>query len=265
MTALLFGKDGHVATLTINRPETRNTLGEEGDGALFAEAAAAINAERDIRCVILTGSGPAFCSGANLAAVRARTGVFGGDAGAIRKGYKREFHAIVHALWNLEVPLLAAVNGAATGFGNDVACLADIRLAADTAGFAANFLKLGLVPGAGGAWLLPRLIGEARAAELFFTGETIDAATALHWGLVSRVVPAEMLLQEARGLAVKIAHQPPGVLRLTKKLMREGLTAGLDGVLDLSAAFQSVAHTSEDHAEALAACQEKRLPVFKDR
>jgi enoyl-CoA hydratase/carnithine racemase len=265
MTALLLGKDGHLATLTINRPETRNTLGDDGDGAMFAGAAAAINADRDIRCVILTGAGPAFCSGANLAAMRAKTGVFGGDAGAIRKAYKREFQGIVRALWELEVPLIAAVNGAATGFGNDVACLADIRIAADTAGFAANFLKLGLVPGAGGAWLLPRIIGESRAAELFFTGDILDAATALRWGLVSRVVPAEMLLQETRGLAMKIAHQPPGVLRLTKKLMREALGAGFDSVLDMSAAFQAVAHSSEDHAEALAACQEKRPPVFKDR
>jgi enoyl-CoA hydratase/carnithine racemase len=265
MPALLFGKDGHVATLTINRPETRNTLGEEGDGALFADAASRINADRDIRCVILTGMGPAFCSGADLKAMRARTGVFSGDAEAICKAYKHEFHGIVRALWNLEVPLLAAVNGAATGFGNDVAGLADIRIAADMASFAANFLKLGLVPGGGGAWLLPRLVGEARAAEMLFTGETLDSATALRWGLVSHVVPAGILMQETRALAMKIAHQPPGALRLTKKLLREAPGAGFDRLLDMSAAFQAMMHMSEDHAEALAAVCEKRAPLFRDR
>jgi enoyl-CoA hydratase/carnithine racemase len=265
MTALLFEQDGFVATLTINRPQARNILGEEGDGALFAQAAARIDADRSIRCVILTGAGPAFSAGGNLRAMRDKTGVFAGGPDDIRKAYKREIHALVRALWQLEVPLIAAVNGAAIGLGNDVACLADIRLAADTAVFAASFLKVGLVPGDGGAWLLPRIIGQAHAAELFFSGETIDAATALRWGLVSRVVPSEMLLEEARGLAAKIARQPPGVLRMTKKLLREAISADFETVMDMSAGFQALAHGSEDHAEALAAHFDKRVPMFKDR
>jgi len=265
MTALLFEKDGHVATLTINRPEARNVLGEEGDGALFAEATARINADRDIRCAVLTGAGPAFSAGGNLKAMREKTGIFAGTPDDIRKSYKREIHGLVRALWGLEVPLIAAVNGAAIGLGNDVACLADIRMAADTAVFAASFLKIGLVPGDGGAWLLTRVVGQARAAELLFSGETVDAATALRWGLVSRLVPAEMLLEEVRGLAVRIARQPPGVLRMTKKLLREALAADFETVMDMSAAFQAVAHGSEDHAEALAAHFEKRLPQFQDR
>jgi enoyl-CoA hydratase/carnithine racemase len=157
------------------------------------------------------------------------------------------------------------VNGPALGLGNDVACLADIRIAADTASFGATFLKIGLVPGDGGAWILPRIIGQARAAELFFTGETIDAATALQWGLVSRIVPPELLMEEAHGLAAEICRQPLGVLRMTKKLMREAASANLETIMDLSAGFQARAHASEDHAEALAAFFEKREPNFKGR
>ncbi len=265
MSALLLEKNGFVATLTINRPEMRNVLGELGDGALFAKAASDINGDSEIRCVVLTGAGPAFSAGGNLKAMQEKSGPFAGTPEEISKGYKRDIHVIVRSLWNLEVPLIAAVNGAAIGLGNDVACLADIRIASDTAVFGATFLKVGLVPGDGGAWLLPRVIGHSRAAELFFSAETIDAATALKWGLVSRVVPAEMLMEEARGLAAKIVRQPPGVLRMTKKLMREGLSADFGQIMERSAALQGEAHASTDHAEALAAFFEKRPPVFKGR
>jgi len=265
MSALLFEKDGAIATLTINRPEERNILGELGDGALFAEAAARINGDDEIRCAILTGAGPAFSAGGNLKAMRDKTGPFAGTPDEIREAYKRDIHAIVRSLWTLEVPMIAAVNGAAIGLGNDVACLADIRIASDTAVFGATFLKVGLVPGDGGAWLLPRVIGASRAAELLFAGETIDAATALKWGLVSRVVPSEMLMEEATGLAAKIARQPPGVLRMTKKLMRDAMTADFESIMERSAACQAEAHASVDHGEALAAFFEKRAPVFKGR
>src|SRR5271155_1561334 len=217
MSALLFDKTGQTVTLTINRPESRNPLGEDGDGALFADAAAGINADRDVRCVILTGAGKAFSDGGNLKAMRERAGTFAGPGVLIRERYRSGIHRMVRALWNVEVPMIAAINGPAIGLGNDVACLADMRLAADHAIFGATFLKIGLVPGDGGSWILPRTIGHARAAELFFTGDTIDAPTALAWGLVSRVVPAASLMDEARKLAAKIARQPPDVLRMTKR------------------------------------------------
>ena len=159
--------------------------------------------------------------------------------------------------------MIAAINGPAIGLGNDVACLADMRIAADSAVFGATFLKVGLVPGDGGAWILPRTIGMARAAELFFTGDTIDAATALSWGLVSKVVPADQLLDEARALAGRICRQPPDVLRMTKKLMREGQGASFDAIMDMSAAMQALAHMTKDHQEAVAAFFEKRTPEFK--
>ena len=263
MSALLFEKSGPVVTLTINRPDARNPLGEEGDGDLFANAAARINADRDVRCAILTGAGKAFSAGGNLKSMRERSGSFAGAGVHIRERYRNGIHRLVKALWTLEVPLIAAVNGPAIGLGNDVACLADMRIAADSAIFGATFLKVGLVPGDGGAWILPRTIGHARAAELFFTGDTIDAQTALSWGLISKVVPADTLMDEARTLAQRVCRQPPDVLRMTKKLMREGQGVSFDTIMEMSAAMQSLAHLTADHGEAVAAFFEKRTPDFK--
>lgn len=263
MSALLFEKAGPVVTLTLNRPESRNPLGEDGDGPLFAETCARINEDREVRCVILTGAGKAFSAGGNLKAMRARSGAFAGAAVHIRERYRNGIHRLVRAVWGIEVPVIAAVNGPAIGLGNDVACLADMRIAADTAIFGATFLKVGLVPGDGGAWILPRTIGMARAAELFFTGDTIDAATALSWGLVSKVVPGGELMEAARDLAGRICRQPPDVLRMTKKLMREGQGTSFDTIMEMSASMQSIAHLTSDHAEAVAAFFDKRTPNFK--
>jgi enoyl-CoA hydratase/carnithine racemase len=265
MSALLFEKTGTVVTLTINRAESRNPLGEEGDGEVFAEACGRINADRDVRCAILTGAGTAFSAGGNVKAMRERSGSFAGAGVHIRERYRSGIHRIVKSLWNLEVPLIAAVNGPAIGLGNDVACLADMRLAADNAIFGATFLRIGLVPGDGGSWILPRTIGHARAAELFFTGDTIDAQTALAWGLVSRVVHAAALMDEARALAAKISRQPPDVLRMTKRMMREGQNVSFDIIMEMSAAYQSLAHLTEDHMEAVNAFFDKRNGNYQGR
>jgi len=263
MSPLLLEIQGQIATLTINRPESRNPLGEEGDGERFTEAAAKINGNRGIRCAILTGAGPAFSAGGNLKAMRERSSGFAGGAAQIRESYRSGIHRIIRALWGIEVPLIAAINGPAIGLGNDVACLADIRIAADTATFGATFLKIGLVPGDGGAWILPRVIGQSRAAELFFTADTVDAQTALAWGLVSTLVAPEKLMEGARALAGRICRQPPDVLRMTKRLMREAQTGSFENIMEMSAALQALAHTTADHQEALAAFFEKRPPAFK--
>jgi len=265
LSSLLFEKHGHAVTLTINRPQSRNALGEAGDAELFEDASRRINSDREVRCAILTGAGPAFSAGGNLKTMREKAGAFSGSAAEIREGYRTGIHRMVRAIWNIEVPLIAAVNGPAIGLGNDVACLADIRIAADNAIFGATFLKIGLVPGDGGAWILPRVIGASRAAELFFTADTIDAQTALSWGLVSRVVPAAQLMEEARALAGRICRQPPDVLRMTKRLIRDAQGASFDAVMEMSAALQALAHKTEDHAEALAAFFEKRAPEFRGR
>jgi enoyl-CoA hydratase/carnithine racemase len=255
--------DGPIATLTINRPDAMNALGEPGDGDAFAAACAAIMANTAVRCAILTGAGRAFSAGGNVKAMQNREGAFAGAPYEVAQGYRTNIHRIARSLYGLEVPLIAAVNGPAIGLGNDVACFADIRIAADTAKFGVTFLKLGLIPGDGGAWLLPRTIGMSRAAELLFTGDVIDAATAEKWGLVSRVVPADQLMAEARKLADKIAAQPPQALRTAKLLLRQGQTVSYDTLLELSAASQALMHHTADHQEGVAAILEKRTPAFK--
>lgn len=263
MSALLFVKTGHVVTLTLNRPETRNPLGEEGDAEAFAEASQRINADREVRCVILTGAGKAFSAGGNVKAMREKAGAFTGPGVHLRERYRHGIHRIVKSVWGIEVPVIAAVNGPAIGLGNDIACLADLRIASATAQFGATFLKIGLIPGDGGAWILPRTIGMARASELLFTGNVIDAQKAFEWGLVSRVVDPGDLMTTAHALAVSIAGQPPDALRMTKRMLREGMGTSFETVLELAAAMQALVHHTKDHEEALEAFFEKRPPVFK--
>jgi enoyl-CoA hydratase/carnithine racemase len=258
---LLCERSEHVMTLTLNRPERMNAI----SAAMLRELSARLwEADRDpaVRCVILTGAGRAFSAGGNVKAMRERTGPFAGPPAAIRDAYRQNIHRIVRSLYGLEIPCVAAVNGPAIGLGCDVACIADIRIAADNAKFGVTFLKLGLIPGDGGAWLLPRTIGMSRAAELLFTGEVIDAQTAAAWGLVSRVVSAESLAEETRALALKIAEQPPHALRLAKTLLRQGQNSSYDAILELSAAGQALMHHTRDHHEGVAALLEKRPAKF---
>jgi enoyl-CoA hydratase/carnithine racemase len=263
MSLLVLEKRGHVGLLTLNRPESLNALGAPGDGDAVAAVCEQVNADQDIRCVVLTGAGRAFSAGGDVKAMKAREGAFAGSGVAIRDGYRRNIHRIVRSIYGLEVPSIAAVNGAAIGLGCDVACMADIRICAENARFGVTFLKLGLIPGDGGAWLLPRTIGMSRAAELLFTGDVIDAATAQAWGLVTRVVPADQLVDEAIALANRIAVQPPHALRLAKSLLRQGQTASYDTLMEMSAAAQALAHLTEDHMEGVDAILEKREPAFK--
>jgi 2-(1,2-epoxy-1,2-dihydrophenyl)acetyl-CoA isomerase len=265
MSILLLEKRGPIALMTFNRPEQMNALGQAGDGPAVTAVCAEVAADPAIRCAVLTGAGRAFSAGGDVKAMKEQSGAFGGSPADIREGYRRNIHMIVRALYNLEVPLISAVNGPAIGLGCDVACMADIRIAADNAKMGVTFLKLGLIPGDGGAWLLPRLIGASRAAELLFTGDVIDAKTAAEWGLVSRVVPADKLMEEAMALAEKIAQQPPQALRLAKTLMRHGTSASYDTIMELSAASQALMHKTEDHAEGVNAILEKRAPIFTGR
>ncbi|KZY55384.1 enoyl-CoA hydratase [Erythrobacter sp. HI0063] len=252
----------HFITLTLNRPDSMNPLGASGDGDAFAATCDAINGDIDVRCVILTGAGRAFSAGGDIKAMKDKTGNFGGTAPEIADGYRNNIHKILRALYGLRVPLIAAVNGPAIGLGCDLACLADMRIASDRAKFGVTFLKLGIIPGDGGTWILPRIIGEARAAELFYTGDVIDADTALDWGLVSRVVEADTLIDEARALAAKIAAMPPHALRQAKNLMRQGRGTSYDTALEMAANAQALMHTTADHAEGVDALLEKRSPRF---
>lgn len=262
---ILTEKRGHIAILTLNRPDMMNALGQEGDGAAVAAACVAIEDDPNIRVAILTGAGRAFSAGGDVKAMRDRTGAFAGSPYSVREGYRRNIHRIVTSLYNLEIPLISAVNGAAIGLGCDVACMADVRIASNKAKFGVTFLKLGLIPGDGGAWLLPRIIGNSRAAELLFTGRVIDADTATDWGLVSRAVEPEALMDEAMALATEMAAQPPQSLRVAKTLLRHGQTASYETIMEMSAAAQSMMHHTEDHMEGVNAILEKRAAVFEGK
>lgn len=259
---LLYEQQGHVVTLTMNEPERRNPL--TGNTAVpdFLAAIDRIEDDRSVRAVIITGAGSAFSSGGNIQDMeRQSTGELSGMQ--IRQEYRRGIQQLPLALYNLEVPVIAAINGAAIGAGLDVACMCDIRIASSNAKFAESFVKLGIIPGDGGAWLLQRIIGLSRAAELSFTGQVIDAELAAAWNLVSRVVPPEQLLATAHELAERIAANPPHAVRMTKRLMREAMHTRLDTTLEMSAAFQSLSHQTADHREAVSAFLEKRTPLFK--
>ena len=197
--------------------------------------------------------------------MQAHEGMFAGGGTTLRENYRREVHMLSRAIYEMDVPTIAAVNGPAIGLGCDIACLADIRIASEQARFGVGFLKVGLIPGDGGAWLLQRVIGFSRAAELLYTADLIDAKTAAEWGLVSRVVAHEQLMEEAMTMAERIAAQPPHALRLTKSLLRQGRESSYAALMEFSAAAQGLSHMTDDHMEGVNAMLEKRPPVFRGR
>jgi 2-(1,2-epoxy-1,2-dihydrophenyl)acetyl-CoA isomerase len=252
-----------VAVLRLNSPDSLNAIATHQDCDDLVSAIESVGENRAISVIILTGNGRAFCAGGNLKAMKERSGIGPMDQpDSTRSNYRRGVQRITRAMLEVEVPMIAAINGHAVGLGCDLACLCDMRIAAQSALFACSFIKVGIVPGDGGAWSLQRVVGYAMAAELFFTGDRFDAARAKELGLVSRVVPDADLMDEAFALAARITCNPPRALRLTKRLLREAQTARMSEILELSAAYQALAHETADHAEAVDAFLEKRAPVF---
>ena len=251
-----------ILILTLNQPELRNPI--SSTPAIDALCSAIEGADRDINCrvVILTGAGSAFSSGGDLSTMRLGGGLNDPSPTNTRRNYRHGIQRLPLLFESIEVPVIAAVNGPAIGAACDLTCMCDIRIASEKAKFAESFVKLGLVPGDGGAWLLPRVIGWSKASEMAFTGRMIDAAEALACGLVSRVVAPEALMDEARGLAMQIAANPPHAVRMAKRLIRESRLANLSTILEASAAAQALCHTTRDHEEAVNAFFEKRDPKF---
>ena len=262
---LLVDREDAIVTVTLNRPQERNAISEAGHIAELVEFCDWATAEDSLKAIVLTGAGSAFCAGGNVKNMRDRKGMFDGSPYALRNKYRKGIQLIPMALYELEVPIIAAINGPAIGAGLDLACMCDIRVAAEGAVFAESFTKLGIVPGDGGAWLLPRIIGMARATQMTLTGDMIDAAKALEYGLVSEVRPAGELLDAAKDIARRVAGNPGAATRMAKRLLREGQDMKLAPLLELSAAYQALAHHTEDHDEAVAAFLEKRAPRYTDR
>lgn len=260
--ALLVERHEHIETWTLNRPAERNPISDEEVVAALVGAVDRVNRDRDVRVVVLTGAGSAFSAGGNVKKMADREGIFGGLPHQVREGYRYGIQQIPLAFARCDVPVVAAVNGPAVGAGCDLALMCDLRVAAETAWFAESFVKLGIIPGDGGAWLLPRVVGAARAAEMALTGDRVDARTALEWGLVNQVVPADELLEAATALARRIAVNPPHAVRMGKKLLRESGQQSLASHLEMSAAMQALAHHAPDHTEAIGAFLGQREPRF---
>jgi enoyl-CoA hydratase/carnithine racemase len=259
---VLYEQDGGVVTLTLNDPKMRNPVSEHDTVDAIVAALARLNADPSVRVGILTGAGSAFSSGGDLRAMRDDAPGRAEMPARTMRYYKEGIQRIPLAFERIDVPMIAAVNGPAVGAGLDLACMCDIRIAGESARFAESFVKVGLIAGDGGAWLLPRAVGYSKACEMAFTGEMIDAREALSCGLVSRVVPDGELLAAARALADRIAANPSHSVRMTKRLLMEGRNVRMDTLLEMAAAMQSLVHATADHREAVAAFLEKRPAHF---
>jgi 2-(1,2-epoxy-1,2-dihydrophenyl)acetyl-CoA isomerase len=255
---LLAALDGAVLLLTLNRPETLNSLTSEMlvalDRALEEDAA-----EQAVRAVVITGSGRGFCSGQDLTELPGQAG----DVD-VRARLASDYLPVIQAISTLEKPVIAAVNGVAAGAGLSLALACDLRVAAETATLVQAFVRIGLVPDAGATYFLPRLVGLGRAVELSLLGDTVPAAEALRIGLVNQVVPDAQLLAAARELAGRLAAGPRS-LGLTKRLFRQSLGSTLAAQFDREADAQAEAVATEDFLEGLAAFSEKRSPRFRGR
>ncbi len=256
---LLVDVSDGIGTLTLNRPEKLNAF---TDGMLHALVAALDDFETrdDVQVAILTGAGGGFSSG--------------GDISGMGAGHEAEPHQTKAHIWRgiqafpkrvarFEKPILCAVNGAAVGGGMDLALACDIRIAGASARFSESYAKIGLAPGGGGAYFLPRLIGKAQALELLWTADFVDAQTALELGLVNHVYPDDQLMAETVKLAKRIAGQPPLSVRLIKRLVDQGLRSDMDTAFDLVSSHIAILRSGPDHQEAIAAFREKRPGKYK--
>jgi enoyl-CoA hydratase/carnithine racemase len=247
----------------MDRQESMNAIGTHEDCQNIISTFERLNDNRGISCVILTGTGKAFSAGGNLKGMKDRTGIgVLEQPDSTRRNYRDGVQAVIRAMMDCEIPMIAAINGHAIGLGCDLACTADIRIAAESAKFACSFIKVGLIPGDGGAWLMQKVLGYPKAAELFLTGDTFNAQDAKEFGLVNDVVPDAELLDRAIAMAERITCNPPRALRLTKRLLREAQHSRLSDILELSSAYQAIIHETADNKEAINAFLAKRKPKF---
>jgi 2-(1,2-epoxy-1,2-dihydrophenyl)acetyl-CoA isomerase len=250
-----------VATVTLADPATLNALGPMDCRALV-EAFDGLAADPGVRAAILTGEGRAFCSGANMQDAAAE--IPAGGVADLEAAVLQFYNPLAERLRTLPFPLVAAVNGIAAGIGCAYALAADIVVAAESASFAFAFRRVGLVPDGGSTWLLPRLVGQARAMELVLLGEPLPALRALEWGLIARCVPDAELAETTRALAAHLA-EGPAALGLTRRLVWDALDRDFTGQLAAEAAAQGEAGRSDDFREGVHAFLERRKPRFSGR
>jgi enoyl-CoA hydratase/carnithine racemase len=248
-----------IGLIRIDRPDK---LGAFTWAMIDRWAEALVSAQRDdaVRAVVVTGTGRGFCVGVDLDELA----VVGRDPIDQKRMLAERVHRVVRASADLDKPLICAVNGLAVGAGMDMTLLCDIRLAAESARFGTGYVRIGLIPGAGGAYFLPRLVGTARALELFWTGDLLSAQEAREMGIVSHVYPDDELLGQALGFARRIARQAPIAVSMIKRAVYQSLATDLRTSLDLASSHLAVVQSTEDRTEAMSALSEHREPVFKD-
>jgi 2-(1,2-epoxy-1,2-dihydrophenyl)acetyl-CoA isomerase len=255
---LLFEVSNGVATITINRPEKRNSFTDD----MLIQWVAWIdecNQRDDVRVIVFTGTETSFCSGGDVGTFAEKAE----QAPLAAKARLMQFtQSLARKVVTIDKPLIAAVNGAAVGGGMDVALMCDVRLATASARFAETYAKMGLIPGVGGAYFLPRIIGTAAALDLFWTCRWVDAAEALAMGLVNRVFPDSEFRDQVREYAEQIANAAPLSIRYIKRLVYQGQTMDFASHLDALSSNIALIRTSNDHKEAVAAFKEKRPPSF---
>jgi enoyl-CoA hydratase/carnithine racemase len=250
-TDALLTLENRVATLTLNRDDVRNALTGTALIDDIVSVAEWVNGCDDVSVLVITGAGAAFSAGGNVKDMAERGGDFAGDVAECATRYRRGIQRIPLALQNVEIPIIAAVNGPAIGAGFDLANMADIRIASSKAKFGETFLNLGIIPGDGGAWLMQRLIGYQQAFELTLTGRIVGADEAKSRGIALDVVAPDQLMAKTQELASRMASQPPKALRLTKRLMKMAQRMELKDFLDLCATFQGMCHNEPEHLVAV--------------
>ena len=253
----------HIATLSLNRDDVRNALTGTALIDDICTTAAWVNGHNDVHCLIITGNGKAFSAGGNIRDMRDATESFAGSPAVIAENYRRGIQRISLAVPGIEVPTIAAINGAAIGAGFDLSCMCDIRIGCEHTLLGETFINLGIIPGDGGAWFLQHLVGYQRAAELTFSGRTIAADEALSLGLLLELVPAEELLQRAKEIAAGFAAKPPQALRMTKRLLKSAQRMELADFLDLCSSYQASCHHSQDHRRAVHAFINKQHTAYE--
>ena len=261
---LRYQTDGAVVTITLDRPDARNAYSAAMVTSLVAALDAA-EADASVRCIVLTGEGKSFHAGGDLKAMRAASGMFEGGPLALRRQYVDGIHRVPRRIAACDKPIIAAINGAAIGAGLDLACMCDLRVAARGAKMGSTFVKVGLVPGDGGAYFLARVVGFSRALELVLTGRLVDADEALRIGLVTDVVEREELLPAAINLAQTIAENAPLAVQMTKRAAYRSWDADVDTALELAATYQGMVQNTEDHKRAVEAILGKTTADFVGR
>jgi 2-(1,2-epoxy-1,2-dihydrophenyl)acetyl-CoA isomerase len=252
--------DGRIAILGLNDPKTLNAVSPRMMGGLSKALSYAEAPEHGFRCAILTGTGRGFCSGANLTTTGPDDILRQGDLGRILRDI---YYPVLRQMRDFRMPLLVAVNGPARGFGLSLALMGDVVLAARSAFFQLTFSRIGLVPDGGVAWLLPRIVGAARAKELVILAERLTAERALEWGLINQVHDDEQLMDAAMALAAELTERPAATLALVRRAYWQSLDNTYEEQLALEAELQTAAGNGGDFVEGVMAFREKRQPDFK--